>query len=102
MSSEQTPPPENAAPREYDGERDMDRFWEATRVSVEPSKQRWYLPLTFILVVFSVPGYYKAGHMGAIVAGFPIWIWTALACSFGVACLTALAILRFWNDDPTK
>ena len=102
MSSEQTPPPEGATPREYDGERDMARFWDAARVPVEPSKQRWYVPLTIILVVFSVPWYYEAGHMGKIVAGFPIWIWTALLCSLGVACLTALAILRFWKDDTTK
>ena len=102
MSSEQTPGPESEAPLEYDGERDMDRFWEATRVSVEPIKQRWYIPLLIFFVVFSVPWYREAGQMGTIVAGFPLWIWTAIFCALVVAALTALAILRFWQDDPTE
>jgi hypothetical protein len=84
---------------EYSGERDMDAFWEATKLEKEPSKQKWYLLILIALIVFSVPWYHSEGHMGRIVLGFPIWIWTTLLCSLGIAILTAIGILAYWKDD---
>jgi hypothetical protein len=83
---------------EYDSERDMDAFWEAATPKSEPFRQWWYLPVLLLLIVFSVPWYRAAGSVGSIYHGLPIWVWTSLGCSFGVAVLTAFAILRYWKD----
>ena len=88
------------SPREeYDDARDMDQFWAAITPASEPFKQRWFLPLLLFFVVASVPWYRKAETMGTIVAGLPVWVWTSLACSLGLACMTAFAAIRYWKDD---
>lgn len=85
--------------REYAGERDMDRFWREAVPRAEPATRRWYIPLLLVLIVISIPWYFSEGHVGRVIAGFPVWIWIALGSAFGVALLTACAILRFWKDD---
>lgn len=83
---------------EYDGERDMEAFWAAAAPKSEPLRQRWYAPLLILLILLSVPWYRQAGTIGTFIAGLPVWVWTSLVCSVGVAIVTALAILRFWKD----
>lgn len=85
--------------KEYDGERDMDRFWQEAKPRSEPTALRWYVPTILVLIVLSIPWYLPSGQVGTVVAGFPLWIWTALGCSLGIAILTAFAILRSWKDD---
>ena len=91
---------ENESPfPEYKGERDMDAFWKAITVKQEPSKQKWFLPVLIVLVVCSVPWYRSEGELGYVLLGFPVWIWTSIVCSLGVAILTAIGIFGFWKDD---
>ena len=84
---------------EYDGERDMERFWREATPRSEPTALRWYIPLLLVLIALSIPWYLPEGHVGSVIAGFPLWIWIALGCSLGIAILTACAILRSWKDD---
>ena len=88
--------------QEYRGERDMDAFWSAVNIEKEPMKQKWYIPLLLLLVVLSVPWYRSEGHMGTVILGFPLWIWTALLCAVGASILTAIGILAFWKDDDAE
>ena len=92
---------ENDTPKrtEYAGERDMGRFWAAAAPRREPMRQRWYIPGLLALIVASVPFYYAQDHIGRIVGGLPLWVWASLGCSVGVSCLTAGAVLLFWDDD---
>ncbi len=83
---------------EYAGERDLDAFWRATELPSEPATRRWYIPTLLLLVVLSVPWYWKAGVLGALYFGMPAWIWISLGCTLGVSALTALGALRFWRD----
>ncbi len=85
--------------REYNNERDMDRFWAEIRPEREPMQQWWFIPLLLVLAVASVPWYLPGGVTGRIVGGLPIWVWTAIACSAGISTLTAVLALRFWRDD---
>ena len=88
---------------EYNGERDMDRFWSvATRLRREPAKQLWFLPALILVVVLSVPWYRTGGEIGEIVAGLPVWVWTGLACALGVSAITALGALLFWSDPDDE
>ncbi|MFP6582886.1 MAG: hypothetical protein VCD00_10065 [Candidatus Hydrogenedentota bacterium] len=88
---------------EYDGERDMDRFWTvATRLKKEPVKQRWFLPLLLIVIVISIPWYRSSGEIGNIVGGLPTWVWTGLICALGVSIITAVGTLAFWKDDDDE
>ena len=80
----------------------MDRFWEEAAPRVEPFKQKWYIPLLVLFVILSVPWYRDAGEMGSVIAGLPVWVWTSLACSLGVAVLTAIAALFFWADGEDE
>ena len=91
---------ENDSPvKEYDGERDMDAFWEANKLAKEPVRQKWFIPVILVLVIFSVPWYRTGGEIGRIVGGLPTWIWTSLLCSAGISIVTALGALVFWKDD---
>ncbi len=85
---------------EYNGERDMERFWREAVPKREPAKQRWYIPGLLAFIVLSIPWYFEAGHVGRVIGGLPVWVWIAVGCTFGVSCLTALATLFFWHDDP--
>lgn len=87
---------------EYQGERDMDAFWRAVKLKKEPSKQKWFLPTLIVLIVCSVPWYRSEGQMGNVVLGFPVWIWTSIICSLGVAIVTAIGILGYWQDDDAE
>jgi|TARA_Y100000310_G_scaffold321956_2_gene380343 uncharacterized membrane protein len=87
---------------EYHGERDMDAFWRAVKLKKEPSKQKWLIPALIVLIVFSVPWYRSEGQMGNVLFGFPVWIWSSIVCSLGVAILTAIGILRYWKDDDAE
>lgn len=84
--------------REYSDERDMERFWAAIEPENEPAKQRWYIPGLLLCVVMSIPWYLPTGHIGRLVGGLPIWIWTSLGCTLGVSILTTIATLRYWKD----
>ena len=84
---------------EYQGERDMDAFWSAAKLKKEPSKQKWFLPILILLILCSVPWYRSEGQMGSVFLGFPVWIWTSIIYSLGVAVLTAVGILGYWKDD---
>ncbi len=77
----------------------MKAFWQVAILKKEPSKQKWFLPTLIILIIGSVPWYRVEGEMGNVLFGFPVWIWTSIICSLGVAILTAIGILRFWRDD---
>ena len=84
---------------EYAGERDMERFWREIEPRDEPLKRRWFLPAVVVLMIASVPWYLPTGSVGRIYGGLPVWIWTALACSFLIAALTCFVALRAWRDD---
>ncbi len=84
---------------EYKGERDMQAFWQAVKLKREPATQRWFLPVLLLFIIGSVPWYRSEGQMGMVLFGFPVWIWTSIICSLGVAIFTALGILGFWRDD---
>lgn len=88
--------------REYADARDDDAFWAATRLTREPIKQRWYLPVIALLILFSVPWYFTSGEIGTIVAGLPVWVWSGLACALGLSCITAAAVLWFWVDPGER
>lgn len=96
------PEPESSAPAEYNGERDMDAFWETVKLEREPMKVRWYPPAILVLALFSVPWYFPEGHLGRVLGGLPVWIWISLACAAAMSCITAIAVLRHWSDgqDP--
>ena len=83
---------------EYNGERDMERFWEANQLESEPVKQKWFIPILVLLILISVPWYREAGEMGNMIGGLPGWVWTSLICSLGVSVLTAVGVLVFWKD----
>ena len=87
------------SPGEYNGERDMKRFWEVNRLKSEPAKQKWYIPILIVLVILSVPWYRTSGEIGNIIAGLPGWVWTSLICTVGISILTAVGVLKFWKDE---
>ena len=84
---------------EYGGDRDEDRFWREVRPQREPVGRRWFLPALLLLLALSIPWYFVGSWFDRSLAGLPLWIWTALACSAGVALLTAWAVLMLWDDD---
>ena len=84
---------------EYNGERDMKRFWEVNRLKSEPGKQKWYLPILVVLILISVPWYRTAGEIGNVIGGLPGWVWTSLICTLGISILTAVGVLGFWKDE---
>lgn len=87
-------------PAEYDGERDMDRFWQVAKLHREPVKQKWFIPILLLLIVISIPWYRAGGEIGSVVLGLPTWIWMSLLCSLGVSILIAVGAMRFWVNDP--
>ncbi len=84
---------------EYGGDRDEDRFWREIRPQREPVGRRWFLPAVFLLLALSIPWYSVGAWYERSFGGLPLWLWTALACSAGVALLTAWAVLMLWDDD---
>jgi len=93
-----TESPERSA-EEYRGERDMDRFWATAKLSREPLKQLWYVPVLLVLVVISIPWYRVGQEDSAYFLGLPVWVWIPLACTLGLSILTTIAALKFWGDD---
>ena len=91
--------PEQDAPPEYNGERDMEKFWAANKVAKEPIRQKWFAPILLILIVFSVPWYRTGGEIGRIIGGLPTWVWTSLLCTVGVSVVTAVGALLFWKEE---
>ena len=77
----------------------MERFWREVAPRREPMQRRFFLPSVLVLLAVSVPWYLHAGTMGRLVAGLPIWMWTALGCSLGVSAVTAIVCLFSWEDD---
>lgn len=96
--NEKPPPTES---REYDGERDMDRFWKAAQLEREPVKQKWYVPSLIVLVVISIPWYRAEGDTSGAVLGLPAWIWVPLLCTLGISALTTLVALRYWKHSDS-
>jgi hypothetical protein len=90
---------ESSSRKEYDGERDMEKFWAAARLAKEPAKQRWFLPLLIVLVAISIPWYRTGGEIGRVIGGLPGWVWTSLLCTVAVSTLIAVGTLFFWRDD---
>jgi hypothetical protein len=86
-------------PSEYNGERDMKRFWEVNRLKTEPAKQKWYLPILIFFILLSVPWYRTSGEIGRMIGGLPGWVWTSLLCTVGISILTAVGVLFFWKDE---
>lgn len=84
---------------EYASERDMERFWAEIGPRSEPTGRWWYLPLIALILVVSVPWYLPEGYTGAIVGGFPVWVWITLVCSVAVSVTTAVGALFLWDDD---
>lgn len=84
---------------EYDSERDMEAFWAEIRPRREPMQQAWFLPLILVLLAVSIPWYREPGEIGAMAAGLPGWVWTALAASGLIALVTAVMSIVFWDDD---
>ncbi len=80
----------------------MHAFWQAVKLKKEPLTQKWFLPVLIVLLAGSVPWYRSEGIIGSVVLGFPVWIWTSIICSVGVAILTAVGILFFWRDDDAR
>ncbi|MEE2777264.1 MAG: hypothetical protein VYE73_10970 [Acidobacteriota bacterium] len=91
--------PSSFRQREYAGERDMEEFWKELKPKREPIGWRFFLPIVIGLVVLSVPWYRSTGEVGTLIGGLPIWIWVTLACSTGLAIVTAYVALRHWDDD---
>lgn len=88
---------------EYDGERDMEKFWSvAEQLKKEPVKQLWFLPLLITVIVISVPWYRESGESGSIVGGLPTWVWTGLGCALGVSVITAVGTMLFWKDTDDE
>jgi len=85
--------------KEYDGERDMDKFWAATKLAREPVKQKWFLPILLILIIISVPWYHSGGEIGRMIGGFPGWVWISLLCTVAMSILIAVGTLFFWRED---
>jgi len=83
---------------EYEGERDMQRFWAVAVPRREPATSRAYLPGLLTLVVLSTPFYWGSQQVPAIVWGLPTWVWVAVICSAGVSALTAWAAIARWDD----
>lgn len=100
MTTNENSPPEER--QEYNDERDMDAFWNALSLRSEPFKQRWYVPAILLLIIVSIPWYRPAGFMGTVIAGLPTWVWVTLLCSVLLAILTAVAIVRYWQDDDDE
>ncbi len=87
---------------EYHDQRDMDLFWKEVRPRREPIQQRWYIPLVLLIVVVSVPWYWKQGVTGKIIAGLPLWIWITILCSLVISVITATMALRQWDDEDVS
>ena len=87
---------------EYDGDRDEEHFWREIRPQREPIGRRWFLPAVLLLLALSIPWYSVGSWYERSLAGLPLWLWTALACSAGVALLTACAVLMLWDDDAVE
>lgn len=84
---------------EYQNERDMDTFWADIVPRREPARRPWFVPGVIFFAILSVPWYLPTGYTGKIIAGLPLWVWTALACAFGVSILTAIAAWFVWDDE---
>ena len=88
---------------EYNDERDMSRFWSvAQSLRREPLRQKWFLPILLAFIIISIPWYRESGQSGEILSGLPVWIWISLACSAGIAILTAIGTLLFWKDPDDE
>ena len=77
----------------------MDAFWKELRPKREPMQKRFFLPTVLVLLIISVPWYRTTGETGTLLGGLPVWIWVTMACSLGIAVVTALVALRYWDDD---
>ncbi len=93
------PPGKHQPHQEYNSERDMAAFWAALRPKREPTQQRWFLPLIFLLIAISIPWYRKPGEIGRIVLGLPVWVWVALLASALISLVTAIMSIYFWRDE---
>lgn len=85
--------------REYEGERDMERFWRVAVPPREPARSRIYVPGLIALAALGTPFYWGSEGLPSVLWGLPAWVWMALACAAGVSCLTAWAALTRWDDD---
>lgn len=99
MAESSSKPPASPSLREYDDERDMEAFWATVKPRREPMQQLWFLPIILVLLAISIPWYRTEGEIGRIVYGLPVWIWVAIICSAGVAGVTAVMAMFFWDDD---
>ncbi len=99
MNPQETPDQRSPKLGEYDSQRDIDLFWKEIRPRREPIQQRWYIPLVLLIVVVSVPWYWKQGVTGKIIAGLPLWIWVTILCSLAISVVTATMALWHWDDE---
>ena len=96
VSTRPTQPPDLG---EYADERNLERFWREAPPRREPLRQRWFVPAVLVLVALSVPWYLPQRLVSSMVGGLPIWTWITVACSAGIAAITAWVALRHWDDD---
>ncbi|MDH5672858.1 MAG: hypothetical protein OEZ06_11960 [Myxococcales bacterium] len=82
---------------EYDGQRDLARFWALAKPQSEPVASRLFLPGALLLLIASVPFYPLP--LPDIAFGMPSWVWVTLLCSALLSALTGWAALARWHDD---
>lgn len=100
--TDRVPPAHPSRPTEYDSERDMQAFWAEIRPRREPMQRRWFLPAIFVLLAISIPWYRRAGEIGAMAWGLPVWVWVALGASGLISVVTAVMSLFFWDDEDDE
>ena len=64
----------------------------------EPLRHRWFLILVGVMALGAAPLWF-VGRETVFVAGLPLWLWSSMAFTAGLAVVTAWAMLRWWRDD---
>ena len=63
----------------------------------DPLRHPWLFAAIAVLYALSIPWWFGEGRP-ALVFGLPSWVALSLLATLGVACLTAFAALRLWDD----
>lgn len=79
-----------------------DDFWSDLAPDAEPLNRSWFLPAVVLLLLLSVPWYLPPTLSGKLWLGLPVYVWTTLACSAGLAALTSASALTAWRDRDSS
>ena len=64
-----------------------------------PSFRAWHLLVLGLLLVISIPWYWKGEGVEPVLLGMPAWAFFSYALSALFACCTAWFILYRWPED---